>query len=101
MNQIPINHMAPLTHLFADLFLIGFTAACSIVAGFFFLRFWSDTRDLIFLGFAAFFFIQGGIYASLPDYSHPNVPSAWVFVLRLVSALIVLAAILWKNAARE
>ena len=100
MNQLPIDQVAPIAHLSADLFLLGFVAGCSLAAGFFFLRFWRDTRDLLFLGFAVFFFTQGGIDAVMVALHHPNVANAWVFLLRLVSTFAVLAAILWKNTAK-
>jgi len=100
MNQIPLDQMAPIAHLSVDLFLLGFVAGCSLAAGLFFLRFWRDTRDLLFLGFAVFFLIQGGIDAVLLTLSHPNVANPSIFFLRLVSTSAVLAAILWKNTAR-
>lgn len=40
-------------------FLLGVIAVCSIIAGLFFLRFWRDTRDSLFLAFAAAFIIEG------------------------------------------
>lgn len=101
MSPVPLDQMAPIAHLSTDLFLLGFVAGCSFVAGLFFLRFWRDTRDLLFLGFAAFFLIQGGIDAVLLNLSHPNVANPWLFLLRLVSTLAVLAAILWKNTVRQ
>jgi uncharacterized membrane protein HdeD (DUF308 family) len=100
MNQIPIGRIAPITHLSVDLFLLGFVAGCSLVAALFFLRFWRDTRDLLFLGFAAFFLIQGCINAVVLAQPHPNAASAWIFIPRLISTLAVLAGILWKNTAR-
>ncbi len=101
MNQIPLDQLAPIGHLSADIFLLGFVAGCSLVAGLFFLRFWRDTRDPVFLGFAAFFLIQGGTAASELSFAHPNVAGPWVFFLRLLSTLAVLAGILWKNTARR
>lgn len=101
MTAIPLDQLAPIAHLSADLFLLGFASGCSLVAGVFFLRFWRDTRDLLFLGFAAFFFIQGGSNAVVLTLAHPNVSSPWLFLLRLISILAILAVILWKNTARR
>lgn len=101
MNQIPLDQLAPIAHLSLDLFLLGFIAGCSFVAGLFFLRFWRDTRDLLFLGFAVFFLTQAGINAVVLTLSHPNVANPSIFSLRLISTLAVLAAILWKNTARR
>lgn len=100
MSQIRLDQLAPIAHLSTDIFLLGFVTGCSFVAGLFFLRFWRDTRDLLFLGFAAFFLIQGGSNAFILTMAHPNVASPWLFLLRLFSTFAVLAAILWKNTAR-
>lgn len=101
MNPIPLDQLAPIKHLAADLFLLGFVAGCSFVAGLFFLRFWRKTRDLLFLGFAAFFFIQCGFNIAILNLSRPNVADVGLVLLRLFSTLAVLAAILWKNTARR
>ena len=58
--------MTPLMHPLADVFLLGFIAACSIVATIFFLRYWRDARDPLFLAFAAFFGIQGIVHSARP-----------------------------------
>lgn len=101
MNQIPLDQLAPITHFSLDIFLLGFTAGCSLVAGLFFLRFWRDTRDFLFLGFAAFFLIQCGVNFAILTLAHPNAANLWLFLLRLVSTLAVLAGILWKNTANK
>ena len=41
-------------------FLLGVIATSSVVAGIFFLRFWKDTRDSLFLAFASLFFAALG-----------------------------------------
>jgi ABC-type Fe3+-siderophore transport system permease subunit len=50
--------MNAITHPLTDAFLMGFITAASLVAALFFLRFWRDARDSLFLAFAAFFGIQ-------------------------------------------
>lgn len=89
--------MSPMTHPLADIFLLGIVAACYLLAGLFFLRFWSSTRDYLFLAFAVFFGIQGGSSAFIVSLSHPNEGSLWIGLVRLLSILAVLGAILWKN----
>jgi hypothetical protein len=101
MKQIPLDQLAPIAHLSFDLFLLGFVAACSLVAGVFFLRFWRATRDFLFLGFAAFFLIQSGTNFVILTLPHPNTANLWIFLLRLLSMLAVLAGILWKNTAHK
>lgn len=100
----PVSHsqaISQLSHPEADIFLHGFIAACSLVAGLFFLRFWRQTRDLLFLAFVVFFVIQGLSTTYVISYRDPNLGSVWLFMLRLFSVLIVLAAILQKNYSRE
>ena len=99
MTPIPTSQLAPIAHPAIDLFLLGFVSACSLVAGLFFLRFWRDTHDPLFLGFAAFFTIQGLSEALTLTLPHPNQGALWLFLLRLAATLAVLGAILWKNAS--
>ena len=40
-------------------FLLGVIVTCSFVSAGFFARFWFATRDLLFLGFAAAFALEG------------------------------------------
>ena len=92
--------MSSITHPLADVFLVGFIAACSLIATIFFLRYWRDARDPLFLAFAAFFGIQGIVYSAVLLLARPNEGNVWLFLLRLLSVLCVLGAILWKNSAR-
>lgn len=101
MNPIPVQQLAPISHLRIDLFLLGFIAACSLVAALFFLRFWRTTRDKLFLGFAAFFLIECGTTVVVLNLNHPNVGNIWLFLLRLLATLAVLGAIMGKNAAHN
>ena len=100
MTPLPASQLAPVLHPALDLFLLGFVTACSLVAGLFFLRFWRDTHDLLFLGFSAFFAIEGVSEALSLTLPHPNQGALWLFLLRLVATLAVLTAILWKNTSR-
>lgn len=84
-----------------DYFLLGFIAACSLVAGLYFLRFYRSTRDPLFLAFLVFFVVQGCTNVAILELSHPNLGSPMVFLTRLLSVLVVLAAILWKNVAKR
>jgi uncharacterized membrane protein HdeD (DUF308 family) len=93
--------MSPLSHPLADIFLLGIVAACYLLAGLFFLRFWNSTRDSLFLAFAVFFAIQGGSSCFIVSLSHPNEGSLWIGLVRLLSILAVLGAILWKNFGKR
>lgn len=92
--------MTPLIHPLADVFLLGFIAACSLVTTMFFVRYWRDARDPLFLAFAAFFGIQGGATIAVLLLPHPNEGNVWLFLMRSLSVLWVLGAILWKNSAK-
>lgn len=90
-----------ITHPTLDIFLLGFIAACSLVAGLFFLRFWRSTHDPLFLAFLVFFVVQGFTNAAILQLPHPNQGNLAVYAIRLLSVLVVLAAILAKNIARD
>jgi hypothetical protein len=91
-------HIAPIAHLRLDMFLLGYIAAGSAVVALFFLRFWKETRDFLFMGFAIFFAVQGGTRALSLSEENPNLVIDWVYALRLLAVLLVVAAILRKNA---
>lgn len=93
--------MSPMTHPIADVFLLGFIVACSLVTAVFFLKYWRDARDPLFLAFAAFFGIQGVVQCVVLLLSRPNEGTIWLFSMRLLSILWVLGAILWKNSAKS
>jgi uncharacterized membrane protein HdeD (DUF308 family) len=78
-------------------FLLGVVATCSLGAGIFFLKFWRTTRDSFFLAFAASFLIEGINRSTVLFSERPNEGSPWMYVVRLLSLLLILAAILRKN----
>ena len=101
MSPTPHTLLAPIEHMYGDLFLLGFVTACSLVAGLFFLRFWRATRDKLFLGFAAFFLFECASNVVMLNLRQPSEGNAWVFLMRLIGTLAVLFAILGKNTARS
>jgi hypothetical protein len=95
---------APMSHPHLDFFLLGYLAAASAVVALFFLRFWKETRDFLFLAFAVFFAVQGGSRALALSTSSPNLVVGWVYwvyLLRLLAVLLVVGAILRKNFRRQ
>ncbi len=78
-------------------FLLGVIATASLTAGLFFLRFWRDTRDSLFLAFAVAFIIEGLNRSALLLLKHPNEGSPWIYLVRLFAFLIILAGIVNKN----
>jgi hypothetical protein len=78
-------------------FLLGVIATSSLAGGLFFLKFWRTTRDGLFLAFAASFIIEGLNRSTLLFLERANEGSSWIYVVRLLSLLLILAAILRKN----
>ena len=78
-------------------FLLGVVATCSFAAGIFFLRFWRDTRDSLFLNFALAFLIEGANRTAMMFFSHPNEASPWIYLVRCFAFLLIIAAIVQKN----
>ncbi len=79
--------------------LVGGIATASIVAAFFFLRFWRTTRDRFFLFFALSFGIEGvnRIVLWLSVGNQEDAPG--YYLIRLVAYGLILAAIIDKNRA--
>lgn len=78
-------------------FLLGVIATCSLAAAVYFLRFWRDSRDPLFLSFAVAFFIEGMNRSARLFFTHPNEASPWVFVVRAFAFLLIVAGIINKN----
>jgi uncharacterized membrane protein HdeD (DUF308 family) len=78
-------------------FLLGVIATASLTAGIFFLKFWRKTHDSFFLAFAASFIIEGLNRSAVLLVNKPNEGSPWTYLVRLLSLLLILIAILRKN----
>ena len=78
-------------------FLLGIIATASVTAGVFFLRFWRDTRDSLFLAFAVAFLIEGVNRSAMLLLSQPNEGSTWIYLIRFLAFLLILAGIINKN----
>jgi len=82
-------------------FLLGVIVTCSFVAAGFFARFWFATRDLLFLGFAAAFALEGLNRMAFLFLDRPNAGDEYIYVVRLLSYLLILAAIANKNRTKS
>jgi hypothetical protein len=81
-------------------FLLGVIVTASLTASLFFLKFWKQTRDVLFLGFAAAFLIEGinrflRLFAENPAEASPS-----IYIVRGLAFLLLLAAIVHKNRRR-
>jgi uncharacterized membrane protein HdeD (DUF308 family) len=78
-------------------FLLGVIAMSSLTSGLFFLKFWRQTRDTLFLAFALAFLIEGVNRCSILFLAKPNEGSPYVYIVRLLAFLLILGAIIRKN----
>jgi len=77
--------------------LLGAIAMASLIAGLFFLRFWRDTGDRLFLFFAISFLVEGVNRAWLGLSDDPNEGRPFFYFVRFLSFLLILIAIVQKN----
>lgn len=79
--------------------IAGALAAGYTVAGLFFARFWSQTRDRLFAMFAtAFWLLAAQRVAAVVTASWVE-DTTWLYMVRLMAFLLILIAILDKNRA--
>jgi uncharacterized membrane protein HdeD (DUF308 family) len=84
-----------------DLMLLGAIAMASLVAGLFFLRFWRDTGDRLFLFFAIAFLVEGINRAALGFSADPNEGRPFFYFVRLLSFSLILIGIVQKNMGKR
>lgn len=80
-----------------DGFLLGVIATACLVSGAYFLKFWRQTRDPLFLAFAAAFLIESINRTCFLFVSTPESGSVALYSVRLLSYLLILVAIAYKN----
>lgn len=76
---------------------MGAIAMASAVAALFFLRFWRDTGDRLFVIFAAAFLLLAATRIGLVLAHGREEPETYWYWVRLVAFLLILAAIIDKN----
>lgn len=82
-------------------FLSGILAAGYLLAGAFFLRFWRQTRDRLFIAFAAAFGMLAVQRALLIAEFSLLENQTWAYAMRLLAFLMIIYAIIAKNRARS
>lgn len=75
----------------------GASAALSVVAALFFLKFWRRTRDGLFAAFAAGFSALALHWAALGVMNPGNEARHYVYVVRFVAFALFIAGIVSKN----
>ncbi len=78
-------------------FLGGAVAMGFGIAALFFLQFWRRTRVGLFLAFAGSFLLLGITQALLTLSGIPIEERSWLYLLRLLAFLLILAALWWQN----
>ena len=78
-------------------FLLGIIVTASIVASAYFLKFWRQTRDPLFLSFACAFLIEGINRTCFLFVDNPESGSVILYSVRLASYLVILGGIAYKN----
>jgi hypothetical protein len=80
-------------------FLAGIIATASFITGIFFLRFWKSTSDRFFLLFALAFWMMTLDRIVLVAFNNSNEYSYSLYLIRLLSFVLILIAIIDKNRA--
>lgn len=79
-------------------FVSGVVAAGFLACGLFFLRFWTRSKDQLFLAFGAAFWLLALNTALVVLIPEPDETRAYFYVIRVVAYLLIVVAIVRKNA---
>lgn len=78
-------------------FLSGAITMGFLLGGLFFLRFWRQTSDQLFLTFAVAFWLLGIVQALLALSPIGAEERSWLYVVRLLAFLLIAGSIIRKN----
>ena len=79
-------------------FFSGIVSAGFLACGLFFLRFWSHSRDFLFLAFAAAFWLLALNVAVVILVPEPDEIRSLFYLIRVVAYVLIAIAIVRKNA---
>lgn len=82
------------------LFTAGAMSAGFFIAGLFFLKFWTRTRDRLFAAFAIAFWLMGLNQAVAGFSRHAQAENSTAYLLRLAAFVLIIIAVLSKNSDR-
>ncbi len=80
--------------------LNGANVMASFAAGLFFLRFWRQSADRLFLAFALAFWLLALNWLALAFVGPEHEARTYLYILRLIAFLLIIAAIVDKNRKR-
>jgi uncharacterized membrane protein HdeD (DUF308 family) len=78
-------------------FVLGAIAMASLAVSLFFVRFYRETRDPLFLYFAAAFGIEAVNRTALTFQATPNEGSPYLYIMRAFAYSLILVGIYRKN----
>jgi hypothetical protein len=78
-------------------YLSGMVTAGFVTAGLYFARFWSRSRDLLFLAFTGAFWLLALSEALVGLAPTPSGGPSWFYLLRIPAFLLIATAIVHKN----
>ena len=82
-------------------FLSGAVAFGFAFCGLFFLRFWTRTKEGLFLAFAIAFVMLGSVQAILALANFTTEEQSLIYLIRLGAFLLIIFAIVRKNGQRS
>ena len=82
-------------------FFHGACAMASVIIGLFFLHHWRTSRDRLFAFFVAAFWILALHWVGLAIANPTDESRHWLYALRLLTFLLIIAAIIDKNRRRR
>jgi hypothetical protein len=85
----------------AGIFLSGVIMATFAASGFFFLKFWQRTQDRLFLFFAWACWLIAAERVALLFTAPEAEPQSFMYLIRLLAFLLIIAAIVNKNLQRK
>ena len=78
-------------------FMLGAIMMCYLVAGLFFLRFWRDTHDRLFMMFSLAFWLLALNQLAFVFVLEGSDARSYVYLIRLLAFILILIAIADKN----
>lgn len=78
-------------------FLQAVSATLAWVSGLIFVRFWRESRDVLFLLFGAAFWVMALSWALLALVNPVGEGRPYVYAIRLVAFLLIIAGMIQKN----
>lgn len=92
-----MNETIVMVNLPLNLFMLGAICMSLLVAGMYFLKFWRQTHDSLFLVFALSFFVEAINRTLLALSDNPREGDPIFYLVRLLSFLLILGGIVSKN----